>query len=298
MNHLTRAQKGELFIFSEAFLWSFFPIVTIFTFTGLPPLFSASLSTFAAAIFFAITLTIKKKWSDFKVISAWKYILLTTLIIGVAFYGLMFIGIQKTTAGDAGIMALMEVFYAIAILRLWKKEFMSKTHIIGAICMVLGAFFILFKGTLEVNTGNLIILLATALPPIGNYFAQKAREKVGSACILFIRSILSGFLLLLLAYMIEIGPLLSDIKSSLIFILINGFLLLGLSKILWIEAIHRIPITKAISLASIEPLFTLFFAYLLLNETPTIWQIGGLLPILIGVFLLTDFKHYSKVPLE
>ena len=55
---------------------------------------------------------------------------------------------------------------------------------------------------------------------------------------------------------------LEKVSSSLLFLVINGVLLLGVSKILWIEGIHRINVTKANALNSLGPLLTLLFAWL------------------------------------
>ncbi len=295
MKSISKERQGEIYIAIEALLWSLFPIIAIFSFSSLSPLFSASLSSLAAALFFIALLSYQGKWSDLKVHSAWLDIFIATMLIAVGYYGLVFIGIQKTSAGNASIMLLMEVFFSMLILGLWKKESLKKNHFFGALLMTLGAFLILFQGSLSIDTGSLIILGATTLPPVGNYFAQKAMEKVGSSFILMVRSLLSGFILLFLAFSFESAPTLLDVNNSLYFILINGFLLFGLSKVFWFEAIHRITITKAISLASVAPAFTLFFAYFLLNEVPTLWQIFGLIPIFMGVWLLTGVKYAEVI---
>lgn len=290
---LTPAQKGEIYNFFGALLWSLFPIVTLFSYHAVAPLFAGALSTLFAALFFAILLTVRKEWHELTVKKSWKDIMVATVLIGIVYYALMFIGIQKTTAGNAGIISLMEVFFSLFLLRLFKKEFLKKSHIAGAVLMSLGAFMVLFQEGIEVNKGNLLILIAAAAPPLGNYFAQEARKKVGSNAIMFLRSLISGLFLLLLAYGLELPPSAQELALSIPFIFANGFLLLGLSKILWIEAIHRIPITKAIALNSVTALLTLFFAYFTLKEIPTLWQIVGVAPMLIGIFLLTDFRNWS-----
>ena len=158
--------------------------------------------------------------------------------------------------------------------------------------MAVGAFAVLFPGgRLHLNEGDIIILVASAIPPVGNYFAQKAREQVGSNMIMFIRSILSGIFILFMAFLFEPVPVQADVTNALFFILVNGLLLMGLSKILWIEGIHRIPITKAVALNSVAPAFTLLFAFLIIGEMPSVWQFLGFLPMLIGIFLLTEYKH-------
>ncbi len=82
-------------------------------------------------------------------------------------------------------------------------------------------------------------------------------------------------------------PSAHDVARSLGFLAANGVLFLGLSKILWIESIHRLPITKVVSLESISPFFTLLVARVLLREQVSVFQVVGLIPILTGVFLLT-----------
>ncbi|MBI1813342.1 EamA family transporter [Candidatus Peregrinibacteria bacterium] len=37
---LTKTRVGELFVLTEAFLWSLFPVITILTFSAMGPLFS------------------------------------------------------------------------------------------------------------------------------------------------------------------------------------------------------------------------------------------------------------------
>jgi drug/metabolite transporter (DMT)-like permease len=67
----------------------------------------------------------------------------------------------------------------------------------------------------------------------------------------------------------------------------NGIFIFGLSKILWVEAIHRIPITKTISLACIQPLLTMIFAYFFLRQSATVVQLLSLVPMAVGMLLLT-----------
>ncbi len=293
MKALTKTQTGELFLVSHALMWSIFPVITTFTFNGLTPLFSAGLSTCISALFFGIFITFKRGWHELNIRSAWKDILLTSLFIGIGFYALLFIGIQKTTAGNAGILTQLEVLFSMIILGLWKKEKLKKGHIGGAVLMIIGGILVVYKGEFELNAGDLIIIAATALPPIGNYFAQKARQKVSSSFIMFSRSVISGIFLMILAILFEPTLNTGNLKNSILFVVINGIFLLGLAKILWIESIHRISISKAVALDAIAPAFTLIFAYWLLNETPTGWQILGFIPILIGVWILTDFKPKS-----
>ncbi|MFA5022594.1 MAG: DMT family transporter [Patescibacteria group bacterium] len=285
---LSKDQQGELFIFAEATLWSFFPIITILSYSKLSPLISLAGSTLFAALFFAIFLAGKNKWQEIKDLSVLGDIILATLFIGILYYFLIFTGLKYTTAGNASIISLAEVFFSFLFFNIWKKEYLSIENILGAILMVLGAVIVLFPGEIKLNLGDLLVLAATIVAPFGNFFQRRARTKVSSETIMFIRSIIVAPLIFLLALLLNPHlPSIDDFRVSLVFLIINGFFLFGLSKVFWLEGIHRIPVAKANALSSISPLLTIFFAWLILRNTPTIWQFLAFIPLFIGTLLLT-----------
>jgi drug/metabolite transporter (DMT)-like permease len=287
---IDKEAQGDLIILSEAAIWGLFPVITILAYATLSPIYTATLSIGFATLFFAIVLSIQKKWHELLNKNAWLDIFMAALLNGVIFSSLVFIGIKQTSAGNASIVALMEVFFTFVIFRLWKKEYLSKKKCIGALLMIIGALIILFPKKTNPNIGDLIILGATAIPPLGNYYTQRARKLVSSTSIMFGRSILSIIFLLTLAHFLEIPPNKEDIIKSLNFLIINGIIIFGFSKLLWIEGIHRISISKAISLASIAPAFTMLYAFLFLKDNLSYRQIFSFFPILIGIFLLTNLK--------
>ncbi len=284
---LSETRKGELSVFASAIFWSFFPIISIFALSSLPSLFAASFSAFFAGIFFAGVLTYQKKWHEWRIRSAWKDVFLGSFLIGTLFFGTVFVGLRFTTAGNASIVTLMEVLFTFLFFGLFKKEKHKRLHVWGAFLMVIGAAIILFPGEFVMRKGDLIILCATTIPPIGNFYQKEARKRVGSPFYLFVRNMLMAITLFLVALVVHPFPSMDNIKASLIFISLNGLVVFGFTKLLWIEGLHRMPVSKAIALEAISPLFTLFFAFFLLHEVPTFWQLGGLIPIIFGVYFLT-----------
>lgn len=156
--------------------------------------------------------------------------------------------------------------------------------------MLMGTLIVLYPNTTKLHLGDLLILMATMIAPFGNYYQQRARETVSSEMILFIRSSISTPVVLIFAYLLRDKFSIMDVKSSAVFILINGFLLLGFSKILWVEGIHRISVTKSNALASISPPLTLLFAWFFLDDIPTRFQLFSIVPIIIGMVLLSIDK--------
>jgi len=283
---LSKQQTGNVFILGSAGLWGIFPVITILSYNSLSPLISLVLSSFFAGLFFAGMVTIKKHWHEVLNKAALKNILVVTFFLGILYYLFTFIGLQHTSAGNASIVAMTEVFFSFLFFHVLRKEHLPKMQLIGAGLMVIGALIILAPNFTHFQLGDMLILIAAAVAPFGNLFIQKARKQVSSETIMMVRSFLSSAIILIVALSINTPISLPAIQQSLILILINGFLLLGISKVFWIEGIHRIPVPTANALGCVVPLITLIVAWLVLHQSPTLWQLLSLIPICAGVYFI------------
>lgn len=237
-----------------------------------------------AAGFFAAWLTIRKLWNQLGRVQAWPNILGTT-VFSMAYYLLMFWALKTTSAGNVSIIALSEVFFSFVFFNIWRKEFISATHIVGAVVTVTGALIVLSPNLLEFNRGDIFVLSASAIAPFVNFYQQRAREQVSGTVILFIRGIAIGTVVLMLARIIGEHWSVGDLQSALWILAINGIVIFGITKLFWIESIHRISVTKANALSCIAPFVTLLASWAALHTPPTIWQISAIVPMCIGVVL-------------
>src|SRR3989338_5937996 len=261
---LTQERQGEGIIFFEAILWGLFPVVTILSFSSLSPLVSLAWSTLFSALFFGIVLFVKGTWRQLTLTSALPDILRLTLVLGIVYYALIFTGLKFTSAGNVSIIALTEVLFSFLLFHVWRSNYIPKEHIFGAVLVLVGAVIVLYPNVTSFNIGDLLILVSAAIAPIGNFFQQRARKQVSGETIMFIRAIISTPFLFLLAFLFTGHDVTTSLKTTIPFLLLNGVVLLGFSKLLWIEGIHRISVTKATALASISPFITLLFAWFLL----------------------------------
>ncbi len=285
---MNEERKGESYIIGEALLWGLFPVLTILGYSALPSLISLGLTTLFAAFFFALVLTFRGRWREIFDRGAAFDIAMTTLLIGVVFYALFYTGLTMTSAGNAAIVSLAEAFFSFCLFNLWHRESISSWHVVGAALMVLGAGIVLLPRAGSFHPGDLFVLLAVAISPFGNFFQRRARARISSEAILFVRSAASVPFIFFLAYLL--GERLAFVAIPWILVLVflvNGFFVFGLSKMLWIEAIRRINVVKANGLQSLAPLVTLLFAYLLLHQAPTAFQLVAFVPMAAGVYLLS-----------
>ena len=291
----TEEQRGERSLFFTALLNGFFPIVIVLSYATLSGFVSLFWTTACASLMFAAVVSYRRRWHEMRNSTLWKYGAAIAFFIGFAAYGLYFFGLESTTPGNASIIVLFEVFTSFVFFRLFKGERFSFDYTIGAVLVIAGALIVLGRGFTGIYGGDLLIFAMTIVAPVGNYFQQKARALASSESVMFLRSVLSLPAIALLAILFGAHASSRDLLQSLPFILINGVVLLGLSKLFWIEAIHRISVTKATALASISPFVTLIFAWLILDQAPAPWQLAALAPFVLGTLLLTDHLKLKTV---
>lgn len=288
MSIISEQRKGERFIYLSGILWAFFPVITVLTYHSIGSAASLLWTDIFATIFFIGLIVYRGKLKELRNPLLWKYGLLAALFIGVLYYSFIFIGLEFTSPGNVAIISLLEVFTTFLVFNVYEKEFFSAEHTAGAILMVIGAGIVLVRDFSGLNIGDLFVLAAVWFSPWGNVFQQRARKFASSESIMFVRSLLSIPALAVLAYVLGTHTSFGDFRASLPFLLINGVLLLGLSKLFWVEAIHRISVTKGVALSSLTPFLTLLIAWVVLGQAPNVWQLASLVPLTVGVLLLTD----------
>ncbi len=289
-NNLSNERRGELTLLLEIIIWSTLPIISKFSFLGVSPIMSASTSSLLAGVFFLIIFTYQKRWHELKNNFDWKNIILLSIVLTITFY-FLFTGTKNTTAGNVAILSQMEVFFTFLIFSVFfRKEKISPYRILGATLMILGVVMVCYSKDFSLSLGDIFILISVFFGAFCSLFARKALEKMSVVLVMMARSFLLGISLFILAIFFNQFPTFTEFKVSFPFLLLNGFLIFGVSRTLMYKVFKMIPVTKALSLKAIYPLFTLFFSYLFLSEIPTIWQVVSIIPFFIGTWFLVNKK--------
>ena len=292
---LSEKRKGELYIFSAATLGGFLPIGIALTYAQVSSFVSLAWSTLFAAVFFAFVITYRGRWNELRNPLLWKYSVFITLFIGILFYGFYFSGLEYSTPGNVSIIILFQICTSFVFFNIYRKESILPAHILGAALMIVGALIILGRDFGGINVGDVLILCATFFAPFGNYFQQEARKIASSDSIMFLRSALSAIALFAFLYLFSVGGATNGVWAALPLLLLNGIVFLGFEKMLWIEGIHRVSVTKATALVSITPLVTLLLAWIILHQLPNMWQLASLVPLILGVLFLTDHLKFRTL---
>lgn len=279
-------REGELLMVGLALIESWFPIFSIIAMSYVGALHTFTYSLLIALVFFILLMLKRDRFKELKNRVAYRDLLLTSFFITLLFT-LVFIGMRYTTAGNMAVIIFLQLLFSYLYFHVFGDEKIDTLHLLGAIIMGVGAMIILFPQELIFNKGDLLILIAAAIAPIANLYQKRARKFCSSETILGFRTVIGLPFIALMAYLFEPSVSYGAFLSALPYILFIGTVIYVVSKIMWIEALHRISITKVSAMMGLVPMMTLFFAYFYLNEVPEIRQVLGIIPILLGGYFLT-----------
>lgn len=283
----TVERVGIAYVILHVLLWGLFPVFAKSTFASISPLWSMAIGALAASLFFACIVSVQRKWFTLphalRSIGVWS----NTFFNGILFYVCFYVGLRSTTAGNASIVALFEVLTTIIILgSVRKSERMTMMRIVGALLILFGVLVILLRNATIPHGGELLILLATFFVPLGNLAGKDALLKISSVMILLVRSVVSGIVLCLIAWLVEGLPAWENVLKVLPTVLFMGFFLLGFAKVFWMESMSRIQIAQGVSLGSLSPIVTIVVGALVLDESIHLYHLLSLIPVLIGIHLI------------
>lgn len=283
---MTKEREGELLMVGLALLESWFPILSIVSMSYIGALHTYAYSLLIALVFFIAIMYKRDRFKELRNKEAYKDLLLTSFWITLLFT-LVFIGMQYTTAGNMAVIIFLQLLFSYLYFNVFGKEKMDTIHLIGAIIMGIGALIILIPDELVFNKGDLFILVAAAIAPIANLYQKRARTFCSSETILGFRTVTGLPFIALMAYFYEPATTYEGFIAALPYLLFIGILIYVVSKIMWIESLHRISITKVSAMMGLVPMMTLFFAYFYLHEVPEFRQVLGIIPVLVGGYLIT-----------
>lgn len=283
---MTKECEGELLMVGLSVLESWFPILSIVAMSYVGALHTYMYSLVIAFFFYMAIMYKRDRFKELSNRAAYKDLLLTTFWITFIFI-LIFIGMRYTTAGNMAVIVFLQVLFSYLYFNVFGKEKMDTIHLIGAVIMGVGALVILFPHDFEFNKGDWLILISAAAAPIVNLYQKRARVYCSAETILGFRTVVGFPVVAVLAYFLEPAVNYDNFISALPYIFLIATGIYVTAKIMWIEALNRLTITKLSAMLALMPVFTLIFAYLYLGEVPEFRQMMGIIPVLVGGYLIT-----------
>ena len=282
----SQQRKGEAYALGLSVIEAWFPIFAAFSATALGGLFAYFYSLVIAVVFMVVWWVIKGKTAEVKNRKSYKDLALTSFYI-TSLFGLIFVALQYTTATNVAVVLFLQILFGFLFLARQKGESLTLKQSFAALLMTIGAVVILMPGEFSLNVGDFLVLLAAMIGPIANVYQKRARALVSSETVLLVRSLIALPFIYLFAVLFERQPEFVEVIEHWHWLFLTGVLVFFISKIMWIEAIYLLPINKVNALLAFSPLMTMIFAYYMLNEVPNTYQLIGILPVLVGGYLIT-----------
>lgn len=281
---------------------------------GVDPFLLSSLVYLISAMFFSVIIALRNitssvsasassgslqtySWCSKK--SHFYLIVITTSIIGAAIAPAMFfLGLGQTTASDTSLLATGETIFSIIIATLFFKEKLKPLGYL-AVLMVLAGLVVVttnlqFHSSLfKMNSGNMLVLGATALWGLDNNICRYITYRMDIARLVQLKSVIGGSILLVFAVFVLRVPL-SISLTQLPQIIVLGAVGFGTSLYFFLISMKRIGIVRSVLILSLSSVFGLVFASLLLREVISVHQIIAVVVMIAGIYLINIEKEFAK----
>ncbi len=292
-------KKGVVLALISAALWGAFPVVVNRGTRQIPPMEFAAVSALLAAAVSFIHMIAEGKFHELKKKEAYPSLLMVAVCVVIIPYSLFFTGSSKTSGINTSMLLLFEIIFTLMFTPLIGEK-TTREKLAGSLGVFMGALLLLYNGSFRMksfrlNEGDLLIIASTITYPIGNFYAKKALNLVSPPTVFFVRFSLGGLFLLLITVLSgERMGFFHGLAVHWRVILLTGIVFLSAGKIIWYEALKRLDISKAISLGTTFPLFSLLLLIGLFREPVSARQWAGIAIMLTGAFF--SIKRQSVDP--
>ncbi|MFH1671016.1 MAG: DMT family transporter [Patescibacteria group bacterium] len=295
----TEEHTGERMLLGTCVIEGLFPIMAVVMARKFPPVLFTAISSLCASVIFLIYLWFSHRLSQQISIRALLYSLGVAVFV-VMTLALILIGAKFTSSVNVALLLQTEMLYTFIFATIILGERLFQWQLVGVAFVFLGTVLVIFNGTFDLNTGDVIIIGACVFFPIGNMFAKKALAFISTDTLLFLRYLLGGSLLLVVSFLFEDFSNLEygfDANTLAVFA-VYVVLFLVMSKVLWYGGLKRLAMGKAVYIISASPAFSLLFAFILLREIPTWYQFAGFAFTVTGIYFLISRQKVASTIIE
>jgi len=267
---------------------------------GLTPIAIATFRFIVAGGLFAITLVINKSRNPEYAILVERKDFPRLLLLGLTgvtfFFVAQYTGIELAGASIAAILVCLISPILISVFSAWIfREYLMMKNVVGIGMAAVGTFIVIVGGTLSVQGnradflfGSLVLLLTPVLWAVYTLQGKRVLEKYDPFLVVAYVNILGG--LCLIPFSLAEGSFheaftMNISEWSAIFYLAVTCSLVG--YFIWFHVMKQAKASVTSSFMFAEPVITVLFATIFLNEHITILTVVGGFAVFAGVYLVT-----------
>ncbi len=230
------------------------------------------------------------KWADK---SLWK----TGIICGCALFvaqSLQQVGLVYTDAGKAGFITAMYIVI-VPLLGIFFKRKPSSAAVISIIIAVIGLYLLSCVGVSQINIGDIMMACCAVAFAVQITIVDRFAANLDSIRLNCIQALVVTVLSAVFMFFTE-KPQIQPIVNCWLPLCYAGVLSMGLAYSLQIIGQKSLEPTTASLIMSLESVFALITAWLILHEQLNPWELAGCILVFAAVILSQiPFKYKSKV---
>lgn len=281
---------GVILVLISVCVFGIHPILSKYAVEFIHPLFLGTTVIMVASI---VSITFLSKNDNIQELIKGQNIVYLFLIslFGTLFTSILFFfGATMTSGINVSLLLQIEPIYAIFLGFFILKEHISNRQILATFLIISGVIIIVYNGTFALNLGDVLIISTPMGWQISHIVVKRVSNRIGTYVLVTGKFLYAGIILLIFS------TLFGTNQFEIFFEPLNLALILLLGTtavigyILWLEAIKRINVSKATVLISPYPIISVIFAWFILSELPSIFQIIGLIAVIIGIYLTGKIK--------
>ena len=229
--------------------------------------------------------TFLQRWADPKL---WK----TGLLCGIPLFlacNLQQVGLIDTDAGKSGFLTAMYIVI-VPIIGIFLKRKPSILMPISVALAVVGLYFLSCVGVTKIIAGDLLTLGCALMFAVQITFIDLYASSLDALRLNTVQALVCSVLSAMLMMLFE-NPTATGILHAALPLAHTGFLSMGAAYALQIVGQRHLEPTAASLIMSLESVFAVIFAMMILGETMTTWETIGCVLLFIAVIL-------SQIPIK
>ena len=230
-----------------------------------------------------------RKWANIKL---WK----TGIICGIALFfaqSLQQVGLVYTDAGKAGFITAMYIVI-VPIIGIFLKRKPTVAAVISIFIAVAGLYLLSCVGVSQINTGDVLMLLCAVAFAVQITIVDRLASDLDSIRLNCIQALVVTVLSAVFMFFSE-KPQIQPIANCWLPLCYAGILSMGAAYSLQIIGQKSLEPTTASLIMSLESVFAVVTAWLILNERLTPWETAGSILVFSAVILSQiSFKRKQK----
>lgn len=300
-------RTGVVFVVLAVVLWGLFPVFTkVGVETMTPILFAGATSLIASLPLVAVAVFLRQmpSWRS----PVWKELVYIAVTGTTLPFLLFFTGTALTTGLNAGMLQQMEPVYSLVLSYFLLREHIPPRQVVGCLMILMGALVVLSAGNgqagvgagMRLGKGDLLVMLA----PLGYQLAHARTKRLladGATSFLIsgFRLLIGGSLLLILAaaaLKAGLSPMQFPPLTPALLLAVLGYsvVIVAAEKVLWLEGIRRINLSKASGFLPMSVLASALGAVLILGESLRPLHYTGAVLILAGSLILSTVPSQRR----